>query len=169
MTQLAAEPRPRAGGSPSAGGKLSHSNNYLSGAEFYTKKPIRRSLQGPSLVYTNVLRLLKPRRDRQESPRCHVFRCKRNVPFNCMLHLHMHHFAGMVTTLRHVPARRRQTALHGDTALCKSACGDATTVHCLIRSPWPILLKAIFYIVSSYLCLGQGTNVAFRGQNKASL
>lgn len=81
----------------------------------------------------------------------------------------MHHFAGVLTTLKRAPARRRQTALHTDAPLCKLACDDTTTARRLIRSPWRILLKAIFYIVSSYLCLGQGTNVAFRGQNKASL
>lgn len=94
MSALAAEPRLRAIRSPSAGGEVNDSDNYLSGAEFYTKKPIRKSLRGPSLVYANVLALLKPRRDKQESPRRHEFGCKRNVPFNCMLHLHMHHFAG---------------------------------------------------------------------------
>lgn len=94
VSALAAEPRLRAIRSPSAGGEVNDSDNYLSGAEFYTKKPIRKSLRGPSLVYANVLGLLKPRRDKQESPRRHEFGCKRNVPFNCMLHLHMHHFAG---------------------------------------------------------------------------
>lgn len=124
--------------------ELGHSDNYLSGGEFYTKKPIRKSLWGPSLVYANVLRLLKPQRDKLESPWRHVFRCKRNGPFNCMLHLHMHHFAGMATTLRRAPTRRRQTALRGNASLCKSARGDTTTARHLIRSQWPILLKAIF-------------------------
>lgn len=65
---ISTKPQPRAGGSPSAAGELSHYDNYLSGAEFYSKQPIRKSLLGPSLVYTNVLRLLKPRRDKQKSP-----------------------------------------------------------------------------------------------------
>lgn len=163
------EPRLRAIRSPSAGGEVNNFDHYLSGAAFYTKKPIRGSLRGPSLVYANVLGLLKPRRDKQERPRRHVFGCKRNVPFNCMLHLHMHHFVGVVTTLRCAPARRRQTTLRADAPLCKLACGDTTAAPRLIRSPRPFLLKAIFYIVSSFLCLGQGTNVAFRGQNKAPL
>lgn len=47
MTQLAAEPRPRAGGSPSANSELSHSDNYLSGAKFTPRSPLGRACGDP--------------------------------------------------------------------------------------------------------------------------
>lgn len=75
----------------------------------------------------------------------HPFGCKCNFLFNCVLHLHMHHIAWIIMALRHTQTHYRHTAFCTDAQLCKSAPGETTARHLLIRSRWQILMKAIFY------------------------